>query len=289
MMPQTAAVYHRKVGDILVTVINDGHFEGALEMVQGIPAEAVAQTLTDSFRPTQPPMMTVNMFVLRHGDRTAIIDSGWGNGAGAPPGAGLMGANLAVAGIDLAGVDTALITHLHPDHSLGLILPDGSARFPNATLHAHENEIGFWLDEETAAKAPDGVKPFFAMAQGSAAPYRSRLEAFTTGEVFPGVTAVPLPGHTPGHSGFLLSSNGESLLIWGDVFHVPEVQARYPAATIGFDVNPAQAADTRMQTLDRVATDRTAIAGMHLHFPTFSHVAKAAEGYALIPEAWAPV
>ena len=284
---QTAAIYHRRVGDILVTVINDGHMTGAVEMVQGITPEQTTQALRDKFRPV-PPVLTVNMFVLRHAGRTAIIDSGFGNGEGGPPGVGRMKANLAAAGIDPADVDTALLTHLHPDHSLGLIEPDGSARFPNAQVRTHQKEIDHWLNEENARRAPEAAQPFFGMARASVAPYGERLAAFSD-ELFPGVTAVPLPGHTPGHCGFRIDSAGETLLIWGDIFHIPEVQVRYPAASIAFDLDPAAAAATREKTLDMTASDRILVAGMHLQFPTFAHIVRDGGGYALVPEAWSPL
>jgi hypothetical protein len=37
---------------------------------------------------------------------------------------------------------------------------------------------------------------------------------------------------------------------------------------------------------DRVAADGVLIAGMHLHFPSFSRLRRRGDGYALCPEAW---
>jgi glyoxylase-like metal-dependent hydrolase (beta-lactamase superfamily II) len=106
-------------------------------------------------------------------------------------------------------------------------------------------------------------------------------------EVFPGVTSMPLPGHTPGHSGYMIASGGESLLIWGDIIHVPEVQVARPEVTMVFDTDPQQAAATRKRVFDMVATDRQLVAGMHVHFPGFAHVVKQADGgYLLLPEPW---
>ena len=85
--------------------------------------------------------------------------------------------------------------------------------------------------------------------------------------MFPGVTAIPCHGHTPGHTSFLISSGNEQLLIWGDTVHVPEIQTARPEVCMEFDTDPDAAAVTRRRVFDMVATDRLAITGMHLHFP----------------------
>ena len=104
--------------------------------------------------------------------------------------------------------------------------------------------------------------------------------------MFPGITAIPAHGHTPGHSIFLISSGEDALLIWGDTVHVPEIQTARPEVTIAFDTDPAGAEASRRRVFDMAASDRLLVAGMHLHFPAFSHLARRGSGYALTPEAW---
>ncbi|MGR3496082.1 hypothetical protein [Citreimonas sp.] len=106
------------------------------------------------------------------------------------------------------------------------------------------------------------------------------------GEVFPGVTAIPLPGHTPGHTGYQISSGRETLVIWGDVCHVPALQLPNPSIAMAFDTDQDAAAETRRRMLDRAASDRLLIAGMHLHFPGFINVVRRGEGFEAIPESW---
>jgi glyoxylase-like metal-dependent hydrolase (beta-lactamase superfamily II) len=119
------------------------------------------------------------------------------------------------------------------------------------------------------------------------APYHNQMRTFDGAvEVFPGVTSVPLHGHTPGHSGYMIESGGKSLLIWGDIVHVPEVQVPRPEVTMVFDTDPVQAAATRRRIFDQVATDRQLIAGMHVHFPGFAHLVKQGDQYLMLPEAW---
>jgi glyoxylase-like metal-dependent hydrolase (beta-lactamase superfamily II) len=104
--------------------------------------------------------------------------------------------------------------------------------------------------------------------------------------VFPGVTAVPSVGHTPGHTAYLVASGKDQLMIWGDTVHVPEVQTAFPEAGMAFDTDLAAAAAARKRMFDRVAADGILVAGMHLHFPSFSRLARRGDAYALYPEAW---
>jgi glyoxylase-like metal-dependent hydrolase (beta-lactamase superfamily II) len=64
---------------------------------------------------------------------------------------------------------------------------------------------------------------------------------------------VPLPGHTPGHTGYEFSSKGQRILFWGDTIHAQRVQFQHPEATVVFDIDPAAAAATRNQLLSKLA------------------------------------
>ena len=84
----------------------------------------------------------------------------------------------------------------------------------------------------------------------------------------------------------MISSGNKSLLIWGDIVHVPDIQVPHPEVTIEFDTDPHAAAATRRRVFDMVANDRQLIAGMHVHYPGFAHVAKRGDGYVMLPEHW---
>jgi glyoxylase-like metal-dependent hydrolase (beta-lactamase superfamily II) len=281
---QIPGVYHRRIGDIVVTAISDGYLDGNLDVMRNVDLDKAHQILRDAFRPAR--RTSVNTFLIHSKGRVAIVDTGSGNYL--QPTAGFVQRNLAAAGIEAKSIDTVLLTHMHPDHSAGLTdMSNGQLLFPNAELVMHENELPYWFDDGAMAKADErSRKLYFLAGREQVAPYKSRTRLFREGEVFPGVTAVPSPGHTPGHTAYLVASSNDQLMIWGDTVHVPEVQTAFPAAGMAFDVDLAEAAASRRRMFDRVSADGVLIAGMHLHFPAFSRLARRGEGYALYPEAW---
>ena len=281
---QIPGVYHRKIGDIVVTTISDGYLDGNLEVMRNVDVEKARQILQDAFRPAR--RTSVNTFLIHSKGRTAIVDTGSGNYL--QPSAGHVQRNLAAAGIDPKSIDTVLLTHMHPDHSAGLTdMSNGQRLFPEAELVMHENELAHWFDDGAMAKVDERSQQlYFGAGREQVAPYKDRTRLFTQGEVFPGVTAVPSLGHTPGHTAYLIASGNDQLMIWGDTVHVPEVQTAFPEAGMAFDTDLAAAAASRKRMFDRVSADGILIAGMHLHFPAFSRLARRGDAYALYPEAW---
>lgn len=283
---QAPGVHHFAVGDVLVTALNDGMFDESFGSLTAVDATAATQLHHAAFRAI-PPKLAVNCFLLWIGGRLVLVDGGCGGVFG--PQLGRLAAWLRAIGVAPVDIDMVLATHLHPDHVGGLVDAHGGAVFPNAELVAHASEAAFWTDDTTlAGAANDQHRGFIQLARTTLAAYGDRTRLLTQGEALPGVSLVPAPGHTPGHCGWLLSSGPASLLIWGDIVHMPGVQFAHPEAGMTFDVDGAQAIATRQRVLDMAATDRLAVAGMHLDFPTFGHVVRGGTGYAFVPEIWRP-
>jgi glyoxylase-like metal-dependent hydrolase (beta-lactamase superfamily II) len=282
---QVPGVHHRAVGEVLVTALNDGMFEASFEWLTNIDPAEPAPLHAASFRAI-PPRITVNAFLLHLGEQVVLVDSGCGGVMG--PSLGRLAENLAAMGVAPDAVDTVLVTHLHPDHVGGLVDAEGKALLPNAELIVHEAEPAFWQDDAVLTQASEADRGFIQLARATLEAYRGRVRLVASGEVLPGVTVVPEPGHTPGHTGWLIGSGDDQVLIWGDIVHMPGVQFARPGVGMGFDVDGAQAIATRQRILDMAATDRLLVAGMHLDFPAFGHVARAGDGYAFIPEVWTP-
>jgi len=281
---QIPGIYHRRVGDIMVTALSDGTLARTPEMLRDIAAGDVERLFAEAFRPAI--IVSVNAFLIRRAGRLALVETGSGNYLGTT--AGHLPESLAAAGVSPGEIETILLTHMHPDHSAWLTdLATGRRNFLNAELVVHENEPRHWNDDAAMARATEREKKlFFQQAREQMAPYRDRMRLFRAGEVFPGVTAIPAHGHTPGHTAFLIASGNEQLLIWGDTVHVPEVQVPRPDVTVVVDTDPAGAVASRRRILDMAATDRLPVTGMHLHFPGFGHVARRNGSYAFVPEAW---
>lgn len=280
---QISGVYHRWIGDILVTALSDGFVDMPYDVFRNIDPSDAEAALLSSFSPA-PPRISVNCFLIRTKDRVALIDTGSSDSMG--PTLGRLPQSLAAAGIAAADIDTIMLTHVHPDHSNGLTRPDGTAIFENAELVVSETEFEHWHDDAALARAAEAQKErHFRAGRFQLAPYAQRRKD-ARGEVFPGVVAVSAPGHTPGHTAYLVSSGNESLLIWGDVCHVPEVQLANPNVTVNFDSDPVQAAATRRRILDMVASDQQLVAGMHLHFPGFLRIKRLGDAFESFPETW---
>ena len=285
MTQQAPGFYRRRAGDWVVTAVNDGYLELPPAVLAGLGEDEVAAMMAAQFR--TGIRGSVNVFVLQGGGRTVLIDTGAGDGMG--PTLGHLLANLDAAGVRPGDVDLVLMTHLHPDHSGGLATKGGGAVFPKAELALAAEEAAFWLDDAVLSRAPEERKAVVLGTRAAVAPYRSRVRLLGGADAAPGITRVPLPGHTPGHSGYRVGDGADALLIWGDVMHVPAVQATRPEIGVVFDIDPAEAVATRQRVLDLVAAERLAVAGMHLDFPGFVHVARRDRGFELVPEMWSPV
>ena len=99
----------------------------------------------------------------------------------------------------------------------------------------------------------------------------------------PGVRAVAANGHTPGHTVYVIESNGQKLVLWGDLMHVAAVQFPEPAVTIAFDTDSAAAAAQRAKAYADAAQGRFLVAAAHLPFPGIGHLRSEGKGYAWIP------
>jgi glyoxylase-like metal-dependent hydrolase (beta-lactamase superfamily II) len=282
---QIPGVYHRRIGDIVVTALSDGYLEGGVDVLQNITPDDALHALNENFWPGR--RTSVNCFAIYSAGRLALIETGSGDYL--QPTAGKLQKNLAAAGIDPADIEKVILTHMHPDHSAGLTDPKtGIKNFPNAELIVHENEPRHWSDDAEMAKATERSKRlYFQCAREQMAPYHNVMHTFSgETEVFPGVRSIPITGHTPGHTGYMIASGNESLFIWGDIVHAPDIQIPRPEVTIEHDNDPHAAAATRKRVLDWVTTDRQLVAGMHMHFPGFAHVVKRDGTYMMLPESW---
>jgi glyoxylase-like metal-dependent hydrolase (beta-lactamase superfamily II) len=279
---QVAGVYRRKLGAFEITALLDGYLDLDIGLWTGVDEQTVRSAIADAFL-ADPATIRIGItsYLVNTGDRLILVDSGSADMFG--PTAGRFLESLAAAGIAPGAIDTILVTHMHPDH-IAALLDKGAATFPNAGVHVDGTELDYWTSDANRAAAPDAVRPWFDAAIAVKAAYGDRLQTIAGGGLPASVTAEPLPGHTPGHTGFRFESEGDEILIWGDACGVAAVQFRHPQAGLVFDVDGATGQKTRSRLLDMAATDRVLVAAAHLPFPTFGHVARAGDAYAWVPE-----
>lgn len=264
----------QQIGDLTITAVSDGYLHASFDFLANIdPADA--SRMQENAGIKDHTSIHINCYVVRAGGRTVLIDAGAG---GFKQWGGRLKANLLLAGIQPSEIDAILLTHAHPDHVGGLMGASGEAAFPNAELVVHHREVTFWQDDGNLNRAPERARGNFLVARQVFDGYRDRLRTIEGGEVLPGVTAMPLPGHTAGHTGYRLDSGNKSLLVWGDIVHFPQIQVPRPEVSIAFDQDAHLAANTRSKLLDCVAAEQMLIAGMHLGEPGFARIKRTANG-----------
>jgi glyoxylase-like metal-dependent hydrolase (beta-lactamase superfamily II) len=269
----------RQVGDIEVIALSDGEQTISPSLFTDADQEDLASLARAAGHAADPMPVPVNTFAIRADGCTYLVDAGTGPSRGSH--LGHVPASLAEVGLGPDDIDIVLMTHMHGDHAGGLLHPSGEIAFPSAELWVSEEEAAFWLDPDLPSRAPERMKATLANAVRSLRAYEGRTTRFAPGrEVAPGIRSVPLPGHTPGQTGYLVESGGDRLLIWADIIHVAALQFPRPDWTIAFDVDGAQAAQTRRAIFERAASENLPVAGMHLPFPGFGRVVREGEGYA---------
>jgi len=282
---QAPGFYRLRVGDLEVTALFDGTGVFDPQWLNG--TKATMDGVVESVR-EDPHLLDVadTGFLVNTGEQLVLVDVGagtWWGGAGF----GRLAGSLRSAGYTPEEVDIVLVTHLHSDHVGGLTTQDGKRVFPNADVYVAKADSEFWLSPDIAARAPNNAQPFFESAQAIAAPYikAGKWHTFSGSEpIVECMQLVPLPGHSPGHTGFEFSSRGQQILFWGDIVHALRVQLPHPEVTALFDIDPTAAAATRHQLLAELAREDVLIAGPHMNFPALGRLRKEGSGYS-----WAPV
>lgn len=279
--PQVPGVYRFDVGKVRISALSDGTLPLDLHpLLKGISAKQIDALLHNGFA-RNPLETSINAYVADTGSRVVLIDTGAGELFGAV--AGKLPESLAAAGYRPEQISDILITHIHTDHSGGLAR-GGRALFPNATIHIGQADVDFFLDRANLAK---GLKPaHLEEALKTVGPYLSagKVKTFSArSEILPGITAIPTPGHTPGHSFFLLESEGESIEFWGDIMHVGLIQFPQAQVTISFDVNQEAARAQRLGQFAAAADGRKLAAVAHLPFPGVGHIRREGEKYEWVP------
>ncbi|MFC5757888.1 MBL fold metallo-hydrolase [Rhizobium sp. GCM10022189] len=230
--------------DSVNVVPNDGSVFGA-----DVGPNAVAEVLKKAGQKTEAIELSVDALLARRGGEAIVIDTGLG-----PSIPGSLAGSLSLAGVSPDEVTTVLITHVHSDHIGGLITQDTQSAFKHAVIKISEPDWK-WLQQQ----------PEMAEITRVIAP---QVKTFNPGEdVATGIKSVRIPGHTPGHVGYMISSKDQTLLDVGDTVHSSIVSLAKPDWAMGYDTDLAVGRTSRREVLTQLASRHQLIFAPHFPYP----------------------
>lgn len=214
--------------------------------------------------------LSIQPLLVRDGERVLLFDTGalrppWA------PGAGALLASLALTGIAPGAVTDIFLSHHHDDHVGGLLDPKGALAFPKARIHLTAPE---WKAMQATKDQADVV----AAITPQVVPFQPGAELLAS------VRAVPVDGHTPGHSAYEIHSGAARLLYLGDATHHSVISVRRPGWPVDYDEDKALAAASREALLARVATEQLRVYGVHFPFPGLGTITRTQAGFAFVAD-----
>ena len=281
---QSPYFYRFNVGNAEVTVVSDGPLplgppKGTFT---GASDDEIKKMLSDNFLPSDNIVLEQNSPIVNTGDKLVLFDTGMGTAKNFGPATGRQQKSMAEAGIKPEDIDAVVFTHAHIDHIGGVVDASGKVLFPNAQFYIAQSDFDFWTDE---GKAGGPMKDFIVHARKNLMPVRDRLIFYKDGqEILPGIQAMAAPGHTVGHTMFMITSGGKSFAFLGDLTHHQILLMEKPRMEFSYDTDPKQAANSRVRMLDMLAANKIAVMSYHYPWPGLGHVVKTGEGFHYIPE-----
>lgn len=282
---QAPYFYRFKLGNAEVTIVSDGPLPlGKPEdNFTGLSKDEMGKQLGDNFLPLENAVLEQNAVIVNTGDRIVLFDTGMGSLKIFGPTTGKLLNSMKQAGIDPKDIDAVVMTHAHIDHCGGNVADNGQVNFPNAQFYIAQSDFDYWTDP---AKVPDAFKPaFLDTAVKNLKPIRDRLQFIKDGaEVVPGVHAIAAPGHTVGHTIYMIDSGGKQLCYIGDLAHHPVLLLQKPLTEFKYDTDPKQSAQSRIKQLGMLADKKIPLVAYHFAWPGVGHVARQGDGFRYYPE-----
>ena len=248
------------------------------DAMQSYPAERVFPDAGDALDEVRDfltadgeVMVNFGCFLLRADGQTVLVDTVLG-----PESQGALLGELASAGVATDAVDRVIFTHLHGDHTgWNLDRESGKPVFGNARYLVPQKDWDHYGERgEPPASFVRDVRP---------------LEALGCLELFDGahtlsasLTALPTPGHTPGHTSIEIVSDGEHGFILGDAVITP-IDAARPEWRNGWDGEHEVAVTTRTEVMGRLAERSALVGASHMPPPGLGRFEADGDGFAWRP------
>lgn len=224
--------------------------------------------LTRAGAPTDTLSLSIQSLLVRSGDRLVLFDTGTGAGFSMPGGGKLL-ASLAAAGVTPDQITDIVISHGHGDH-VGGLTTDGALTFPNARVHMSTAEWASMAADTDQAERVALITPKVVAAAPGA-------------QIAPGIRTFAIEGHTPGHIGTEIVSEGQRLIYIGDTAHHYVISVARPDWRIQFDGDAPTAQRSRRALLQRAVDERLTLFAPHFPFPGRGTIRADGEGFAWVP------
>ncbi|MDR1985133.1 MAG: MBL fold metallo-hydrolase [Prevotellaceae bacterium] len=262
---ENISTYTFQSGNFAITTLSEGQQQNGTSILIDATPEIIKKYIPAGKYPS-----ACNAFLVKTPDKTILIDAGFGR---------VLFDNLKQKDVTADKVDVILLTHMHGDHIGGLLI-DEKVTFPNAELYIAQPEHDYWMNIDSRGGE---------QARKVIAAYKDKLHLFAptdlendNTELLSGIRAVAAYGHTPGHTAYLLKSDNEQFLVWGDLTHAMAIQMPHPEIAVTYDVSPSEAVIARKKILEYAEKNKIPVAGMHIAYPAMGIIKKANEGYKFI-------
>jgi len=281
--PKPEVAHEFKIGDLTAVALSDGYLEFPNDnKVFGVgkTPDDTGALLSAAGLPTDKIQLGLEPLLVKTTDKVLLFDTGSAGAFG--PTNGKLPESLKDANIDPASVTDVFISHVHGDHVGGLVTADGKLAFPNATIHISKAEWKF-----LSTMKPDLAKMIgLGNRDALVAAMKPKVDAFAPGaELVKGVVkAVDIKGHTPGHSGYEITSGTDKILYIGDAMHSSVISVQKPDWPMNFDADQKVGAKSRADLDAQLAASGERVYAVHFPFPGIGKIVKDGETYKWVAE-----
>ena len=263
-------IHEFMIGDWRAVVLQDGigaAAGAAARLVTNWPLERVERELSALDTSALELSIGYNCLAVRTPNGWVLMDGGQGTLTGRQ--GDLLNA-LTEAGLLPEDIALIFISHCHADHYGGLVHDEtGELIFSNARYVTGEAEWNYWTSPALLAEYQAADLGRYQAITERLMPIQPHLTLCHAGdEIWPGMTVVDSPGHTPGHLSLLIEGGGESLLYIGDAAIHP-VHLKFPDTVFFHDVQPEKSPPARRALIDLARAKNAKLLACHFKFPGF--------------------